>query len=284
MTDEIVTAEPVAIEPTAPAPEAGFSSEVAETVDHEAKARELGWKPETEWKGDKPSKFYTAEEWLDRSETLIPVLNKRLAKQEEDFAKRLARIEKVNDRTLKAAESAHKKELAELANAARWAASQGDLNAYDAYTAQFDEAKKNGPGLSDMEPTAPLSEEAMKEAVRSADAKFAKENPWYGKDFKMTKEAEEYSTFLANNDPNLSIEDNRRRTAEYVREQYPAKFSGTKGANSYAPVDGGGAFNGPAKDPLAKLPAEARQQAKSDMQKYPKIYPTPDAWVKAYNS
>ena len=87
--------------------------------------------------------------------------------------------------------------------------------------------------------------------------------------------------------PDLSLEENLKRTEEYVRKKFPEKFgtTTTKAANGHAAVDGGGMAPGAMKtDPLSKLPNEARAQAKADMAKFPKMYPSAEAWIKAYNS
>jgi hypothetical protein len=70
----------------------------------EAEAREMGWVPESEWKGDKkPAKFFSAAEFIERGQTILPIVQKRakdaeakldaLKKEHED---RFAKIERMN--------------------------------------------------------------------------------------------------------------------------------------------------------------------------------------------
>ncbi len=243
----------------------------------EARARELGWVPEAEWKGDrKPAKFLPAEEFIERGETIIPLLKSQLARQEKAFAERLDKIEKMNTRTAAAADKQYQAKIAELENAVRWAAHNGKGAEFDAYNAQLTEARKDGPANA-----APSDPVENKKAVQD---KWIADNPWY-QDEDMGAYAFGVSNRLAESNPSLSFEENLRQTTEKVKARYPDKF-GRTAANAHAAVDGGGFLGGaPLKsDPLSKLPAEARSQAKRDMTAYPKIYPNADAWIKAYNS
>ncbi len=83
----------------------------------------------------------------------------------------------------------------------------------------------------------------------------------------------------------LSYEENITEVLKAVREEFPEYFDKKTTANGHAAVDGGSDTPAASRtDPLAKLPAEARAQAKDDLKKFPKIYPNAEAWVKAYNS
>ncbi len=243
----------------------------------ETRARELGWVPEAEWKGDKkPAKFLPAEEFIERGETIIPLLKSQIARQEKAFADRLDKIEKMNTKTLAAAEKQHETKIAELENAVRWAAHNGKGVEFDAYNAQLAEARKDGPAIA-----APADPVENKKALQD---KWIADNPWY-QDEDMGAYAFGVSNRLAESNPSLSFEENLRQTTEKVKARYPEKF-GKPAANAHAAVDGGGSLGSPAprNDPLAKLPNEARTKAKADMAKFPKIYPNAQAWVDAYNS
>ncbi len=244
----------------------------------EARARELGWVPEAEWKGDrKPAKFLPADEFIERGETIIPLLKSQLARQQEKFDKRLDQIEKQNDRTRKAVEAQHAKEVTQLRNAARFAASKGDLAAFDDYSKQLDDKIADGPQQA-------VAEDPAVAKQKTQDA-WIKANSWYTSDEEMAAYAFGISNKIAEKTPDLDFEENLRQTTERVKAKFPEKFGGSKPAG-HAAVDGGGFLGGaPLKsDPLSKLPAEARAQAKRDMTAYPKIYPNADAWIKAFNS
>lgn len=267
--------EAAAVETTPAAPEAAVSSQETER-DYEAEARAMGWVPEEEFKGDKkPKKFLPAEEFVERGEHIIPILTKRLKDQEATFKTALDGIKKVNEKTLERQQKAHEKELAELKAGRREAVKNGNVELVERYDAAIEAEKESAPDTKD----AKTDNEATQRA-------WMKENPWFEEDFEMHEFAIKFSEFNAKKFPGISLEDNAKAATAEVRKKFPEKFGGKSSANGHALVDGGGSFGGapPKADPLSKLPAEVRAQAKSDLAKYPKIYPNADAWLKVYNS
>jgi len=257
--------------------------------DFEQEARDSGWVPEAEFKGDKkPAVFLDAETFVRRGEELIPVIrrvNKKLKQEldetKADFAKRLAAIEKVNKTTFEAQQRQHVAELARVRREQRAAVVSGDEAEFDRLETERTNLEKSAPKADEPEkidPNADLS--TRQDAWRAA-------NPWFDEDFELQEYAIKYSDFHGRKNPKMSFEDNMKAVEAEVRRKFPEKFGGKKpAANGHAAVDGGSDFFaiGGKPDPLAKLPAEAREQAKSDMKAFPKIYPSPDAWIKAYNS
>lgn len=283
MTEEI-TAAPADV--TTPAdnapPERNFEQE----------ARAAGWVPEAEFKGEKkPAVFVDAETFVKRGEELIPFIRKEnkelkaeLAKKEADFAKRLERIEKVNKTTFEAQQRQHEADLARVRSEQRAAVAAGDTDEFDRLEKVKDGLQKSAPKLEEADK--PLTPEQEFEAKKKA---FIDENSWFDED----KDPDLYdwvvgrSQRIGNNHPNKTFEQVMAQTVADAKKQFPEKFGGKKPAsNGQSAVDDGGAFSGfgGKADPLAKLPAEARAQAKKDMAAFPKTYPNADAWVKAYNS
>lgn len=254
-------------------PAAGAEPEVAER-DFEGEAREQGWRPKDEWTG-KPGSWKTAQAFVEYGEIEASV-EKRLDKK---YATRFTNIERMNDKTRKAIESQHAKDIADLKAAQRAAVARQDTATYDAATRQLEEKIKDGPA------TAPDLDEGK---LPPAEARWIKENPWYEEDDDLNAYAFALSQRLAKRFPANSFEENMKLVADKTRQAFPEKFGGAaRTPNGHASVDGGGALNGaPARpaDPLSRLPNEARAQAKKDMAAYPKVYPTADAWIKAYNS
>ncbi len=269
MTD--AEGEEVAKEDTAAAPEAVASSQSNATErDYEAEARDMGWVPETEFKGDKrPKKFLSAEEFVERGETLIPILNKRLkdkdAEIETRVEARVGKMQKVFDKTVEQMTKLHERQLAEAKAAKKEAVKAGDVAEVERLDGVIDGLKTD----------APESKEDATAEVQAKQKEWMKDNPWFEDDFDMTDHAIKYTQFIAAKNPERSFEDNMKLLAVEMEKKFPEKFGGKKtSGNGHALVDGGGAFNGPGakNDPLAKLPAEARAQADIDMKKFPKIY------------
>lgn len=201
--------------------------------DYEAEARAVGWKPEAEFKG-KAGRWKTAEDFIHAREEALPVMKSLLREQEKEYGERLAGIEKAANSALTAAQANSDKIIADLQGQLRYYASKGDLNSYDRANAQLAEAVKAAPQ------TIPIASEK-----EQADEKFARDNPWYGVDKKLTSFAMGESMRLLQENPGMTIAANRRLTAEAVRQEFPEKFQGNRvdpDSPSHARVDGGSVF------------------------------------------
>lgn len=262
------------------AAQAALSSQEPVERDYEAEARTQGWVPEDEFKGEqRPKKFLSAEDFVERGEMVERAVKKTEAKFEDRFKK----LEKTNSKTVEQLQRQHQKELDDAKAERREAIKAGDADKVEKLDEKIDQLKEDGP-----------SEKLTGKALEKHNEDFQKDwmasNAWFADDFDMHDHAVKFSTFLAQKHPNITIEDNLSRVDAEMRKKFPDKFEGKpaveKSANGHALVDGGGSFSGGGKppDPLAKLPAEARQQAKADMAKFPKIYPDAQAWLAAYNA
>lgn len=273
--------------------EAAAQAEVVEQAparDFEAEARQAGWVPEAEFKGErKPAVFVDAETFVKRGEELIPFIrkeNKELKQQldetKADFAKRLERMEKVSAKTFEAQQRAHEAEINRIKSEMLSAVEAGDKAEYTRLDKAKDALEKAAPKAEEPEKVDPNANLADRQA------KWRSENDWFDSDFELQDWAIRYSDFHGRKNPQLSFEENMAAVAAEARKKFPEKFGGRKPGNGQSAVDSGGDFaaaiGGGKADPLAKLPAEARAQAKADMEKFPKIYPSAAAWIKAYNS
>lgn len=266
-----MTTEAGAVESTEnAAPEAAVSSQKGR--DYEAEAAETGWRPKEEWTG-RPENWKDAETWVKRAET-----DNRLSRIEKEIADRVARIEKVNAKTIERLAAIHKDELAQVRAEKKQAIADGNVALVEQLDDKIDKLRDEAPLTDDPK--------AKKAAAEKA---FGEAHPWYGTNRKMTAFARGLSNDLANAAAEagkpMSYEENITEVLKAVREEFPEYFEKKATANGHAAVDGGSdtpAASG--KDPLAKLPKEAREQARDDMKKFPKIYPTAQAWVDAYNS
>lgn len=270
----------------------------ADTRNYEAEAREMGWVPETEWKGDKkPKKFLSAEEFVERGETVIPILRKKLKEQEGEFADRLSRLEKMTDKTVAKLLAEHKKEVDALKTERRDAIKAGDVDAVERIDKRMDDLKAEDPAK--MVEKAEEAKPAEKPKYVGEDGKpvpkeqvtWIEKNPWFTSEFDMNEYAVKISKFNAAGNPDISFEDNMKLVEAAVRKKFPDYFADKSGtddkpaANGHAAVDGGGSFPGAVKSKAtlySKLPAEAKKMAEQDIAKG--LYKTGEEWAKAYFS
>jgi hypothetical protein len=265
---------------TTPAPEAGFSSqEPAQSGerDFEAEARDMGWRPKEEWTG-KPEHWKDAKTYVE-----FDVVANRLTKAEREFNERLAKMEKVNARTVEKLQRQHAQEMAELTATRKEAIKAGDVDAVEHLDQQIADLKADAPEAG-PKPRERMSDAERQQADNAAQEAWVAKQDWWNVDEDLTALAIGISQRLTK--PGMSMEENLKLTEAALAKKYPDRFGGkSSGANGHASVDGGGFAPGGVKtDPLSKLPNEARAQAKADMAKFPKMYPSAEAWIKAYNS
>lgn len=296
MTDTEVT-EGVTVEttPTPPA-EAGFSlpesqEQGSETTtperDWETEAREMGWIPEAEFKGDKrPAKFIDAKEFVERGETVLPFVqreNRRLKeereKKEREFEERIAKLDRMSQASLKVMQARHAQELEALKASRDAAVEKGDVTEFRRIDKQITDHEAAKP--TDVEPE--VKADPVAEAQR-VQKEWTSKNDWYGKDAVMTGYANYVSQGFLQANPNITMEENLRLTDEAMRKQFPTAFKGKTDANGHAPVEGLSDPKSPnSRTPLFdKLPNEAKAMAKQNVADG--LYKSVEDWAKAYNS
>jgi hypothetical protein len=260
--------EAAVVETTAGASEAPVSSE----RDYEAEAREQGWRPKEEWTG-KPENWKDAKTFAEWGDT-----NKRLSKIEErierEVADRVAKIEKVHIKTVERLTKIHNDEITNLKAQKTEAVKAGNVKLVEAIDAEIDKRKDDAPLSADTKDDQTAAEEA-----------FAKDNPWYGKNKRMTAFAKGISLELQQDNPNMSFGDNLKGVIKAVFEEFPDYFEKKAAANAHAAVDGGSDSPGgaPSKSPLfAKLPPEAKAQCAKDVKQG--VYKNNEEWAAAYFS
>lgn len=269
----------------APAEQVEATEEQAQDRDWESEAREMGWVPEDDFKGDKRN-WRPAQEFVKRGEEFIPFLKAdkkkleaQLAKERAEADKRIERLEKAQQRSIEALKKQHEKEVQQISVQMRKAVADGDVDAYERLEKQRDE-------LAQQKIDAP--DQSNPEAVQKD---WMAKNDWYQSDFELNREATEYSQFLAQQNPEISLGDNLQKVEAYIKEKHPEKFGGQPkrqpAANGHAAVDGGGILNAspPRKATLFdKLPKEAKAQFQSDVTAGLFQKSQAEEWAKIYNS
>ncbi len=243
--------------------------------DYDAEATEQGWRPQEEWTG-KPENWKDAKTWVENGE-----IHAKVSRIEKSFDERLAKLAKVNERTVEAIRAQHAKEIAELTTDRKAAIKAGDVEEVERLDKAIEVHKELGP-----EPAS----EADNEKIQSD---WINTQDWWAVNVEMTDFAIRMSQAILAKNPKITMAENLERTVALLKKKYPEEFGlaaepqkKPAAANGHAPVDGGGEFpiTTLKSDPLAKLPAAERAQAKSDMAKYPTIYPTAQSWVDTLNA
>jgi hypothetical protein len=256
--------EAAAVETTPQAaPEAALSSqEQAPERNYEAEARDLGWVPKEEFKGD-PNKWRDPEEFVKWGEEFLPFVradNKKLRKELDELKKQqtdeIKRMSKLFDGTKKRLEAEYKERLETLQQQREAAVASGDVAGFKRADAKIDQLKAEA-----VEETAPTTP-AAGQTDEDYQADWVAKNDWYTTEPAMFREAFDYSQMLAIKNPKITIAENLAKVDAHMREKFPEKFGGKKAAaNGHAAVDGGGAFPTAGKQGKGwdDLPSDAKQ-------------------------
>jgi hypothetical protein len=247
-----------------------------ENTEVETRARAMGWRPQDEFNGD-PSKWRSAEEFVQRGENDLPVLREnlrrmtsqvtdlqsRLSRQDQDHKATVQRIEKMSDTALQRQRDQLE---SSYANAMRTAAANGDIEQYQrlengkaAAITEFDQQVSEVRAPVKTQPEPPAQNPDYKSKV---DA-WTQRNPWFNTDPEMFHAATAHSKFLAQMNPGITLDDNLSQTETYMRKRYADKFS--SGGGGPAPVEGGRS-RAPLSSARGKgwneLPADAQAQGR----------------------
>lgn len=252
----------------------------------EERALKIGWRPQSDWKGD-PDLWKPASEWLEKGDTILGTqLREAQATIEElrtaqetggaEFEKRVDRLEKMY---AKREEKMREQLESDFEERIRKAVETGDS---DAVEKAFKDRK-----ASDKE----RAKEAEKPADEKADLSSAQKTwlednkSWYGKDKAMTGYANGVADEVEAAMPAATEAEKLVEIAKRVREQFPDKFGNGK---KPSPVEGGQrVFNGgdnPKGKLFSKLPPEARTRFNQDVKSGLYKKDQGEEWAEAYYS
>ena len=269
--------------------------ESAASEEAQAKAEKLGWIPPTRFKGD-PERFIDAEEYLERGETVLPIVkeqNRRLHAELEavrtESVKTAAALKAAQDAidqieerhtvaTQKAVEQARAQVKAQLAAASEAGDHEGVAELTDQLT-QLNVTEAEAPAKKAPAPEAPASFTPPPEL-----AEWNAENPWFGTDKRKTALALGIAQELREGGESST----GRRFFEKVAAEMEAMFeskehpvSKVEGARNGSDADRpAGARKG-----FAALPADAKAACDSDQRQFVgpgKRYKTVAEWRTRY--
>jgi hypothetical protein len=269
-------------------PEGGNDGSLPEGNETEAKARRLGWVSKEEFKGD-PDKHRSADEFLERGETILPILqrdNKKLhdtvGRVEKELRETRETLQSFSEFASKAEERAYKKAKAEL---------EAKLDGAIA-TADVDEARRIRKDMAELEvdPPKPAKREPKpvgepdRPAVDAEIQSWIDNNDWFNKSAALRSYMSEEFGELEKRHPGTSkaeiLAEAKRRTVD----KFPEKFGVNpkrEGAASVATPSGDSPRAKKGGKSYDDLPAEAKKAC----DKYVKQIPgyTKEKYCQAYD-
>jgi len=201
----------------------------------ELKAAKMGWVPKEEFRGD-PSKWRPAEEFLERGEKMIPILNAKIRNLEKRQSEKdkafTAYLEEMRNKL-------HSQKVAEHEGRKQQAVEEGDTDTYNRLS--------NETPINDLPEYIPPAQDNDPVFDEWLD-----ENTWYKNDYERYQEADNYGRFLKSTNPDLMGRDFLDEVSKHVRQ----KFSNPNRTKPSA-VDGG-TQKASGKSLYASLEAEAK--------------------------
>jgi len=284
-------------EVSAPAPELESEDdnhlEAQVTPEIDKRARELGWVPKDEWRGD-PERWRPSDDFVKRGEEILPIVNSRVKKlegenrryqdeikslrgemvetrgrMEEDFTTRTKRLEGMARAAL---QSQREHMWQRFEGEKRKAVIDGNAEEYDRLSKDQREALVAFQPEQDYEepPKRPEPAKAPAQQIPQLVTDWMADNDWFNRDPVLTALASAHHGELLKDVPGLSLTENLERVTGYVKSKFPEKFgikpNGSQPQRSYAPqVEGGGRQSqGTGRDKgWNDLPNEAKEAGKS---------------------
>ena len=201
------------------------SGEQTHVNDTEARARRLGWVPLEDFKGD-PAKHRSAEEFLERGESMLPLLKRDNDRLHDGMTKLERRLEE-QSRTFaqyvefatKGEERAYKRALSELEAKRDSAIETADVNAARQAQRQIDELNKDA-----MQAPKPVPKPEEAPQVDPVVQSWISENTWFDKSPSLRAYSVEVFGELERQFPGKSRSELLAETKQKTMDRFPEKF------------------------------------------------------------
>lgn len=204
----------------------------AEMSEKEKRARRLGWVPESEWDEEraeregrrKPSKFISADEFIERTEDNIPIMRDQLRRVDAKLTDAESKINDMHgvilsqrEMTRAAVQRAREAGRRDAEQAMRDAVVEGDTDKYDA-------AKEKLKEIDAIVTDEPRREPAKKSNDPEAE-RWVGQNPWFNDD-------QELSTVMINEhvrvkkaNPDMPQWEQFEKAKRILMKRFPEKFN-----------------------------------------------------------
>lgn len=244
---------------------ADAAPQINETED---RARRMGWVPREEFRGD-PDRWRPADEFLDRGEKVLPILQQNYRALEDRYTglqteMREARqaLSDLTDRARRSDERAYQRAMRDLEARRQAAVASGDATAFAAADQEIQSLRESAPAPRKDEPRASKEEPTVPPKGPAPEvAAFVQANPWFTTNIEARQDAIAIQSSVDRQHPGLSLAERLEITRKKVRQLHPALFENTRRA---APA----AVSSPSGDGARKpnprgfeaLPADVRKE------------------------
>lgn len=190
----------------------------------EARARRMGWKPQSEYRGP-PEMWHDAKEYIELGEVALPVMaarNKKLDRQVERLESRLGEqstlLTDIVHRSRKVEELAYNRAKAELEAERRAAVASGDTETFERADRQMQLLTPPAPA---PEPAKPPTNGNGADPVIQA---WRNENPWFDRDQEANVVAVGIHGMLSQQHQDWSLEEKLAETKIRMKRLRPDLF------------------------------------------------------------
>lgn len=248
----------------------------------EQSAREMGWVPREEYRGNEED-WRDPKEFVRRGEEILPIVRSQLnktraelnkereasAQREKEHKDQLSRMEHMSRVAIDQVKENAKRDFSERK---RSAVQDGDVDTYNAIE------QEEAAALAEIEEKAkPPEPEKPKDNQNAYDAlpdsqkqvveDWVAENGWYEKDPVLNSVAVARFGEIDKEKPGMTLAEKLADTREFVKGKFPEKF-GVQTNGSGGGVEGGTrTAGGGSRSSFTGLPADARQHADNFIEK-----------------
>lgn len=215
----------------------------------EARARGMGWTSKDEFKGD-PSKWRDAGEFVERGESLLPLVKAQNKRLEREVAELKQTTREFAEHLSKTEQRAYDRAIADLKQQRKEALAAGDGDAFEKADDQIKEVER------DMAAKAAKSAKKDDGGADPIYAEWEARNAWL-KDAELSEYAEFAAQKLRAGGEKATGSDFLDLVAAKVKAQFPAKFTNPRRETAQAVEGATPARRGGGKA-YADMPSEAR--------------------------
>ncbi len=194
----------------------------------ETRARRLGWVPKEDFRGD-PDKWRPAEEFLDRGERILPILqrdndklHRRLSEVETMLKETREASKELLEFTSKSEQRAYERAKSEIEARIEQAAANADANAVRSEMRNLDDLNKQ------HQPKAETKTEQRREApqpqIDPEIQTWIDHEPWFNKDRALNAYAIDTYGELERARPGMTTAERLAETKRRTMDKFPEKF------------------------------------------------------------
>lgn len=273
----------------------------ADNTQIEVKAREIGWRPQAEFKGD-PEKWVAADEYLRRGEEVLPLVkaeNRRLHEKTDKLSAEIARLTGALGEQQKSMGEFREFAAAQLKErlidqkrqiAAQLREARKDENdtLIETLEEQLEENAEARQALAKAPAPAPAAPAAPQQVVETPEYKeWIGNNPWFGGSSKV----DQAKTAAAQSFGLQAAKEGKTGRAFFeavnsaMEEAYPQQRAPDKTEDGRPQSGGGSGSTGSPDKGFNALPAEAKAKAREQASRFVganKMFKTEAEWHKYY--